>query len=307
MTQAAEILPSWRPGPARESIVAFLEQVESVPVVDRFACFDNDGTLWCERPNFIQFDFLIDALKSRVAADASVAEVPEFAALLSGDSTALAELGLTRIAFALTGLFEGLSPTAFEVAAREFLSRATHAELGRPAMSIVYQPMLELLDELRRRDFTIALVTGGGTEFVRAFSNDLYGVPPELVVGTLIKYEFSRDDDDRPVLRRTNSLEGDPNEGAAKVANIQTQIGRRPILVGGNSGGDREMLEWGCAGDLPGLAILIDHDDAEREYEYVSTAQTFVEAEPITVVGARLGWTVVSMANDWKTVFPHVS
>ena len=304
MTERNDILPSWRPGAVREAIIDFLDQSIAVPTADRFACFDNDGTLWCERPTYVQFDFLVDELKTRVAADESMAEVPEFAAVLGGDMAAMGELGLPRIGFALTGLFEGLSPQEFTALARAFVDRASHAALGRPVRAIVYQPMLELLDELRRRDFTVALVTGGGTEFVRAISDDLYDVPAELVVGTLIKYEFGRDGDDRPRLRRTGALLGDANEGAAKVTNIQTQLGRRPILAGGNSGGDREMLEWACTGDTPGLAILIDHDDEEHEFRYTSTAQTFAETEVITDVGARLGWTVVSMANDWDTVFP---
>ena len=142
--------------------------------------------------------------------------------------------------------------------------------------------MLELIDELRSRDFTVCIVTGGGTEFVRAVSQDLYGVPPEAVVGTLIGYEYSRDDDGAPAAAPHREIAGGANEGAAKVANIQAQLGRRPILAAGNSGGDREMLEWAAAGDGPTLALLVDHDDAEREFSYVSTAETFAEPEPIT-------------------------
>ena len=182
-----------------------------------------------------------------------------------------------------------------------------HPTLGRPTRSVTYQPMQELIAELRRRDFTVGIVTGGGTEFVRAISDDLYGVPAELVVGTLIGYDVSRDGEGPPVIRRTSGLLGVANEGSAKVANIQTQLGRRPILAAGNSGGDREMLEWAQATGSPSLALLIDHDDAEREFHYTSTAQTFAETEPITDVGARLGWTVVSMARDWDVVFPPVS
>ena len=304
MTSSDQILPSWRPGATRDSIVSFLEASESVPTEQRFACFDNDGTLWCERPSYVQLDFLVDALKSAVGEKPDLAKQAEFAALLSGDSAAMAEIGLERIAFALTGLFEGLSAQAFTARVRDFMGRASHATLHRPLGTVVYQPMLELLAELRRRAFAVALVTGGGTEFVRAISDDLYGVPPELVVGTLIKYEFVRDDNDRPLLRRTNDLEGHANEGAAKVTGIQTQLGRQPILGVGNSGGDREMMEWACAGDGPRLALLVDHDDADREFQYVGKAQSFEEPEPIVDVARRLDWTVVSMKNDWATIFP---
>jgi len=304
VTRTGDLLPSWRPGPTRDVLVDFLADATAVPTVDRVACFDNDGTLWCERPTYVQFDFFVDELTARAQEDPTIGSSPEFAALLSGDHAAIGELGLERIAFALTGLFEGTTASAFAARAREFMDRAVNAALDRPLRRVVYQPMLELLDELRRLEFTVAIVSGGGTEFVRAISQDLYGVPPELVVGTLIKYDFTRDDQERPVLRRTGHLEGDPNEGATKVTNIQTSLGRRPILAAGNSGGDREMLEWAAAVDGPSLALLVDHDDADREFRYLSAAETFAEPEPITDVGARLGWTIVSMARDWDQVFP---
>jgi hypothetical protein len=303
MNTTDDLLPSWRPGTTRDAIVGFLDRSDGVAVEERFACFDNDGTLWCERPSYIQFDFFVDALRTRVAADPVIGDTPEFAAVLGGDRSAVADIGLERIALALAGLFSGIGPDQFTSQVRQFLDQATNATLERPLRSVTYQPMLELISELRRRDFTVAIVTGGGTEFVRAVSQDLYGVPPELVVGTLVQYEFTRDGRSRPELLRTGSVQGAANEGAIKVTNIQTQLGRRPILAAGNSGGDREMLEWAAAGEGASLALLIDHDDDEREFAYVSTAGTFVEAEPITGVGARLGWTVVSMANDWNTVF----
>jgi hypothetical protein len=180
---------------------------------------------------------------------------------------------------------------------------ATHRALSRPVRTVVYQPMLERLEELRALEFTIGVVTGGGTEFVRAFSQELYGVPPELVVGTLITYTLDRDAEGTASLRRTATILGDANEGAAKVTNIQTQLGRRPIVAAGNSAGDREMLEWAWTGDGPSLALLIDHDDAAREFADAGTAETVADAEPITDIAARCGWTTVSMANDWTTVF----
>ena len=298
------LLPSWRPGRTRDTLISFLDAAERRPASERVAAFDNDGTLWCERPSYVQLDFMIDALQQAVAADAALADRTEYAALLTGDHAAMGEIGLDRIALALAELFTGLAPTDFDARARDFMARASHRTLGVPLAGTVYQPMLELLDELRRRDFTIFIVTGGGTEFVRSLSVDLYGVAPEAVVGTLIAYEFTRDGDGAPRLQRTAQLLGDANEGEAKVANIQTQLGRRPMLAAGNSGGDREMLEWAAAGDGPSLAIIVDHDDAEREFSYVSVAQSFTEPEPIIDVANRLDWTVVSMANDWVTVFP---
>lgn len=304
MISAETSLPSWQPGRTRESVLRFLESAETLPKSQRVAAFDNDGTLWCEKPTYVQLDFFIDALKSALAHDPALAERVEYAALLTNDRAAMGELGLERIALALGELFLGLMPEEFADRAREFMGRAQHHTLGVPLPRIVYQPMLELLDELRQRDFTIFIVSGGGTEFVRAISDDLYEVPANHVVGTLIEYEFSRTDDGHPQLLRTARVEGAANEGAAKVANIQSHLGRRPILAVGNSGGDREMLEWACAGGEPCLAMLVNHDDAEREFAYVSKAETFAEAEAITDVAERLGWTVISMANDWSAVFP---
>lgn len=297
-------LPSWNPGPTRDAILAFLDGIDDVPVVERVAYLDNDGTMWCEKPSYVQLDFCVAELRRRAADDASLAARPELGAVLSGDATAMGELGLARIAVALAGLFDGQTPDEFGAAVDAFVETYRHPTLGVPVASVVYQPMLELLDELRAHDFTVGIVTGGGTEFVRRVSPRLYGVPPERVVGTLIGYELTRDDAGRPRLRRTVSLMGDANEGEAKVQHIQSQLGRGPIFAAGNSGGDREMLEWATAGRYPGLAVLVDHDDADREFAYESRAATFAESEPITDVARRLGWLTVSMRDDWSTVFP---
>lgn len=306
MASTSDRLPSWRPGATRDALTGFLDAAVEIPADARIAYIDNDGTLWCEKPGYVQLGFFVDALRARAADDPTIAERPELRAVLDGDRSEMGAIGLARIAVALAGLFDGETPDAFRAAVREYMGRATHEALRRPVKTVVYQPMLELIAELRRLDFAVGVVTGGGTEFVRAISDELYGVPPERVVGTLIGYVFGRDDDGRPQLRRTASLTGDANEGTAKVEHIQADLGRQPILAVGNAGGDREMLEWACAGDGPRLAMLVDHDDADREYDYVSTAATFQDPEPITDVADRLGWTRISIANDWATVFPPV-
>ena len=306
MTETRERLASWRPGPTRDALIGFLDSAEAVAPRDRVACFDNDGTLWCERPSYVQLDFFVDALRTRVTEDPTVASTTEFAALLTGDKAAMSELGLPRIAMALAGLFAGLTPEAFTERVRDFMAKATHPTLGRPVGATTYRPMRELMAELRRLGFTICLVTGGGTEFVRAISQEIYGVEPEAVVGTMVGYAYSADGSNgtpHPVLRRTTEMTGEVNEGAAKVSNIQAQLGRRPIFAAGNSGGDRQMLEWAAGGGAPSMALLVDHDDADREFRYLGATETFTEDEPITDVAARQGWTVVSMADDWATVF----
>src|SRR6201988_5118588 len=176
-------LPSWSPGSTRDALQAFLAAAEEVPVVDRVAYFDNDGTLWCERPSSVQLDFFLDALRKHVTEDPSIGERAEFAALLGGDRAPVAGIGLERIALALAGLFEGMTPQEFTSAAREFMGRAAHPTLDRPTRSVTYQPMSELIAELRRRDFTVGIVTGGGTEFVRAISDDPYCGLAGVVVG----------------------------------------------------------------------------------------------------------------------------
>jgi phosphoserine phosphatase len=303
-TPVRDVLPSWRDGATRDALIAFLDASSDIPEHERLACFDNDGTLWVERPDYVQLDFFLDALGRAVAEDADLANRPEYAALLDKDTAAIGDLGLPRIAVALTELFEGMPPELFTTRVREFMADARHPVLGRPLRTLVYHPMLELVEELRRRSFDVAIVTGGGTEFVRAVSEQLYGVPPESVVGTLIEYDYA-DDGDRPSLRRTTRVVGGANEGPTKVVNIQTQLGRRPVMAAGNSDGDTEMLAWVSSGEGPTLSLLVDHDDAEREFAYSGHSVSLSGTEPVLDTAARLGWTVASMAHDWERVFPQ--
>jgi phosphoglycolate phosphatase-like HAD superfamily hydrolase len=296
-------LPSWRPGATRDSILAFLDDLDHVPVDERVAYLDNDGTMWCEKPSYVQFDFFLDALRQRVAEDPSLRERSELVAVLDGDMAAIGEIGLAKVAGALAALFDGQTPGEFDAAVDDFLDRYRHPTLGSGLEGVIYQPMLELLGELRAREFTVGIVTGGGTEFVRRVSKRSYAVEPGMVVGTLIGYTFDRDGEGKPVVRRTIRAIGSANEGGAKVEHIQSQIGRPPLLAVGNSGGDRELLEWAQSNRHGGLAVLVDHDDDQREFAYESTAATFKDDEPITTVGTRLGWVIVSMRNDWRMIF----
>jgi phosphoserine phosphatase len=299
-----DLLPSWSPGPTRDAVVAFLGAATDLAVERRVAVFDNDGTLWTERPRYAQLDFFVSELRRAVDRDPSLATRPEYAAVLSGEAGAIEGIGLARVALALAELCAGLEPEEFAERCRRFLYGTPHPALaGRPYAAAVYQPMLELLDELRARRFSLFVLTGGGTEFVRAVSQDLYGVPPEGVVGTLIAYEVERGEGGRLRLLRTAEVLGGANEGETKVLQLQGALGRRPVLAAGNSAGDREMIEYTTSGPAPTLGLLVDHDDGEREAAYASVAATFESAEPITHVARRLGWTVVSMRHDWRTVF----
>lgn len=274
-----------------------------MPPEHRVAVFDNDGTLWCEKPNYPQLFFFVDALHDAVATRPDLADQPEYRAILDQDKAVVAELGLERVALALVDLYSGVSPEEFAAAVREWFGNALHPDHAVPYKHRRYQPMLELIDAVRDHGFTVYLVTAGGAEFVRAISSDFYGVSPAQVVGSQVSYE-TRIEGDMPRLIRTGEIFGTPNEGLSKVPHLQRQIGQRPMLAAGNSPGDAEMLEYTTGFDGPSLALLVNHDDVEREYAYESVAGTFEADEPIIDKSHRLGWTTVSMRDDWSTVFP---
>jgi phosphoserine phosphatase len=298
------LLPSWRDGATRGAIVEFLDAADDIAPEDRLAVFDNDGTLWCEKPRYTQLDFFVWQLRHSLGERPELGDVPEFAAVLSGDGEAIAEFGMGRVAMALVGLFDAVEPEVFEARVRAFFAETKHPDHGVGYDEMLYQPMLELMDELSQRGFTNCIVTGGGTEFVRAISERIYGVAQERVVGTLVTYEFARRNG-RAVLLRTTEVRGAANEGAAKIDNIQVALGRRPSVAGGNSPGDAEMLEYTSTGDGPRLSLLVNHDDAEREFAYESEAGTFAAVESAPATAERLGWTQISMRDDWSRVFPH--
>ncbi len=297
------LLTSWRPGDTRDRIAAFLDQSDALAPAERVAVFDNDGTMWCEKPAYFQLAFFLEQLKVAVAADPTLAERQEYRALVTHDDAAIAALGLPRIALALADLCAGMTADEYSARSARFILEQPHPTLQRPFGHAVYQPMLELLDALRHHGFATFIVSGGGTEFVRAVSQQLYGIPPEGVVGTLIEYEYLTIDG-APVLRRTGTVAGDANEGPAKVISIQQHLGRRPVMAAGNSAGDREMIEWALASPGPSLGLLVDHDDPDREFAYDSVAGTFESTESIVDIARREDWTVASMRHDWTTVFP---
>jgi phosphoserine phosphatase len=272
-------LGSWNDGAARSAITGFVERaVREVPPAERLAVFDNDGTLWCERPAYPQELFLKERLAAR----------PELVAK-----------GLVQ---AVLELDAGRTPEEFTTSVEDWFAAARHPRFGTPFSQLTYQPMNELLEYVRANGFHVFVVTGGGVEFVRAVGEELYGVGPDDVVGSAVEVAFERRDGQAVLVRQAKML-GSPNEGPPKAVNIQTHIGRRPILAVGNSAGDREMLEYAHSGSRPSLCVVIDHDDAEREYAYASQAVTDPDAEPILTTAERYGWTVVSMRRDWKQVF----
>jgi phosphoserine phosphatase len=304
----AEPLQSWNAGHAKKAILDFVERVsregsdDYVAPGDRVAVVDNDGTLWCERPAYAQALFLGGRLHEQAAEDPELAARPVVKALLAGDLEGAGRYGPEAVAAVLLNTHAGLTAEEFADTAARWLAEAKHPHFGVRFGQLTYVPMLELVDLLRARGFRVFVVTGGGVEFVRAVSDELYGVPPDDVVGSAVQVSFERRDG-RVVLVRQPALLGSPNEGAPKPINIQSHIGRRPILAAGNSAGDREMLEYAHTGELPSLCLVVDHDDAEREYAYAGASATDADAEPILDTAARFDWTVVSMREDWARVF----
>ena len=298
------VLPSWREGATRSTILSFLDRVDEIPPSDRVAVFDNDGTMWAEKPNYAQLDFILLELGRAVSGDPGLGDKPVYRAILDGDRKTLAEMGLEQIGTSILDLFAGITPEDFNAKVASFFANEVHPGRKVPYRRQRYQPMLELMEELRSRGFDFYLVSAGGAEFVRVVGEDFYGVKPEGVVGSQIDYELTRDADGKVQLLRTNQLVASgPNEGPGKPPNIQRILGRRPCVAGGNSAGDAEMLEYAMAYDGPSLAVLVNHDDGEREHAYESVAGTFAADESITDTAARLGWTVISMKDDWSTVF----
>ncbi|MEO1055945.1 MAG: HAD family hydrolase [Actinomycetota bacterium] len=298
-----QLLPSWREGSTRTQIVDFLAKVHTIPPEERVAVFDNDGTLWCEKPNYIQADFLMSELRQAVAADPAVGDRAEYRALLDRDLVALAEIGLPRAAMALIDLHTGLTPEEHALRVATFADVYRHPDRAVPMRQLRYQPMLELIEALRLEGFDVYLVSAGGSEFMRVVSSDFYGVQPEGVVGSEIDYDLVRRDNTVHLVRAGIVAGARANEGSDKPANIQRALGRRPCVAAGNSPGDADMLRYAAGHRGPSLSLVVDHDDADREYSYASAAGTFETDESILETASTEGWVVVSMRDDWDTVF----
>ncbi len=311
--QAADPLPSWNDGGAKQAILSFVEQVTDssrptyVPAEKRIATFDNDGTLWVEQPLYTQAIFALDRVKVLAPEHPEWTTTEPFKSVLANDRAAMAKFNKEDWARIIAATHAGVTTEAFLELAKQWLTTAKHPRFGRPYTDLVYQPMLELMTYLRARGFKTYIVTGGGQEFVRAYAEGVYGIPPEQVVGSSIasKYEYI---EGKPVLMRLpKPFFIDDHDG--KAVGINLFIGRRPIAAFGNSSGDREMLEWTDAGKGARLMTLVYHDDPEREYAYGpagglpdTKVGTFPEA--LMVEAKDKGWIVISMKKDWNVIFP---
>jgi phosphoserine phosphatase len=303
----AEPLPSWNDGAAKRAIVGFVESTTTptsrnfVPPARRIAVFDNDGTLWGEQPYYYQLAFALDRVRALAPAHPEWRTDQPFKAALEGDLKPLFAGGDAALLELVMASHAGTTTEEFDATVRQWLATARHPRTGRPHTGMVYQPMLEVLRYLRANGYKTYIVSGGGVEFVRAFAEEVYGVPPEQVVGSRIRtrYEVRAGVPTLVRLPEVNFVD----DKAGKPVGIHQHIGRRPIAAFGNSDGDFEMLEWVTAGRGPRLGLLVHHDDAAREFAYdrksaIGRLDRGLDEAP------KRGWVTASMKDDWRTVFP---
>jgi hypothetical protein len=304
---AQEGLSSWNDGPAKKAILEFVAKVtkegsaDFVPASERIATFDNDGTLWCEQPMYFQLLFALDRVKTLAPRHPEWRDKEPFASLLKGDLRNALAGGDKAILEIVMATHAGMTTDEFESIVKDWIAKAKHPKTGRPLTEMVYQPMLQLLVYLRANGFKTYIVSGGGVEFMRPWTEKVYGIPPEQVVGSSIKTKFEMRNG-KPALVRLAEIDL-IDDKAGKPVGINLHIGRRPIAAFGNSDGDRQMLEWTGAGGGARLMMLVHHDDAKREFEYGAASHIGTFSDSLVAEAKERGWKVISMKDDWSKVF----
>ena len=304
---AADPLPSWNNTGSKRAVVDFIETVTTagspgyVSPAERIAVFDNDGTLWAEQPLYFQAIYIIDRIKELAGDHPEWRDEEPFASVLKGDTKKALEGGEHALIEMAMATHAGLTDEEFADSVRAWLESARHPKTGRPYHEMVYQPMLELLAYLRANGFKTFIVSGGGIDFMRVFTEEVYGIPPEQVIGSSIKTRFELRDG-TPVLVRLPEINF-IDDKAGKPVGIHQHIGRRPIAAFGNSDGDLQMLQWTAAGQGARLMVLVRHTDAEREYAY-DRQSPIGHLDKALDEAQKRGWTVVDMKHDFRRVFP---
>lgn len=299
-------LPSWNDGPVKQQIVDFVARVtdpaspDFVPEAERIATFDNDGTLWTESPLYPQLLFAVDRVRSMAADHPEWQTEQPFKAILENDRATLGTMGHRELGQLLAATHAGITADEFSAIARGWLDTARHPRFDTPFDETIYQPMVEVLSYLRDNGFRTFIVSGGGIEFIRTFSEEAYGIPRDQVVGSSIVTEFHKEGD-RTYLVRLPELDFNDDKAGKPVA-INLHIGQRPIAAFGNSDGDLQMLQYAAGGDGARLMVIVHHDDADREYAYDRDSSVGRLDKALDEAEAR-GWTVVSMRDDWQIVF----
>jgi phosphoserine phosphatase len=306
LTLAADFLPSWNEGASKARVVHFVQSVtdptskQYVPPAERIAVFDNDGTLWSEQPMYFQLAFILDRVKALAPQHPEWRTQEPFKSVLAGDMAGVAKAGEHGLLELMAATHAGMTTDEFRSIVSDWLATARHPRFKRPYTELTYAPMKELLAYLRANGFKTFIVSGGGVEFMRVFSEQVYGVPPEQVIGSSIrtKYEVR---DGKPMIVRLPEIEF-IDDKAGKPVGIHRYIGRKPIIAFGNSDGDFEMLEYATSAPGPRLGLIVHHDDGEREYAYDRQSSIGRLERGLDEAGPR-GWVVVSMKNDWRRVY----
>jgi phosphoglycolate phosphatase-like HAD superfamily hydrolase len=300
-------LPSWNDGAAKQSIVIFVQRAtqeggpDFVLPAERIATFDNDGTLWCEQPMYFQMIFAFDRIKAVAADHPEWADKEPFKYVLAGDLRKFGATGQKGLLDIMAATHAGMPVEEFHAIVREWMETARHPRFHRPYNQCIYQPMHELLVYLRAHGFKTFIVSGGGIEFMRPWVDKAYGIPPEQVVGSsgVVKFELR---DGKPLLLKQPKVEF-IDDGPGKPVGINHFIGRRPVMAFGNSDGDLQMLQWTTAGGGHRFGLIVHHTDAQREYAYDRQSRVGKLDKALDEATAK-GWTVVSMKDDWKRIFP---
>jgi phosphoglycolate phosphatase-like HAD superfamily hydrolase len=307
-------LPSWNEGYAKQSILDFVARVSTagssdyVPVNERIAVFDNDGTLWCEMPVPVQVFFMCDRVKALAPKHPEWRRTEPFKSILAGDVKTAMATGLKGVAELGMATHAGMTTDEFVETVRDWLFSAKHPKLNLAFTNVIYQPMLEVLAFLRSRGFSTFIVSGGGAEFMRVFAEDVYGIPPHQVIGSTIKTHFELRKG-KPLLLRDPALDFFDDK-AGKPVSINKYIGRRPLMCFGNSDGDREMLMWttlGHADSRPSFGLIVHHTDDEREFRYDRQHVMSGQLDKALDEAADYGWVLADMKNDWRVVFPSAA
>ncbi|AOS98143.1 haloacid dehalogenase-like hydrolase [Microbulbifer aggregans] len=307
LSRAADPLPSWNEGDTKQAIVSFVTKTtgegspDFVPAGQRIATFDNDGTLWAEKPIYFQLLYAIDKVKQMAPQHPEWKQKEPFASIIKGDTKKALEGGEPALMQLIAATHTGMTGEEFQDSVKQWLATARHPETNKPYTEMIYQPMLELLNYLRANGYKTFIVSGGGIDFLRAFAESTYGIPPEQVVGSSLKAKYE-ERDGKPVivkLPEVNLID----DKAGKPVGIYQHIGRRPVFAAGNSDGDYEMLQWATAGEGPHFGLLVHHTDGKRAWAYdrkshVGQLNKALDAAP------KAGWTVVDMKDDWKVIFP---
>ncbi len=304
---AADPLPSWNEGAAKQAVIEFIRTVtdksgpQYLTPEQRIATFDNDGTLWCEQPMYFQGFFTFDRVKALAPQHPEWKDKQPFKAILENDMKSLMAAGEKGLLEIVMTTHAGMTTEEFEKIVKDWIATAKHPRFNKSFTDLVYQPMLELLFYLRENGFTTYIVSGGGVEFMRPWTEKTYGIPPEQVVGSSIKLKFEMRDG-KPILTRLPEIDF-IDDGPGKPVGIQKFIGRRPIAAFGNSDGDHQMLQWTAAGEGRRFMLLVHHTDAAREWAYDRQSPIGRLDKALEEAQAK-GWTVVDIKKDWKRVFP---